>query len=137
MSKTTDILQAAQRKAMSVRPEIGGFPYLAEALRQAGVTRNVWSLPSCQSIYWIQEEVVVQQGRPLVDGLEDVPPYNEDELIKAIRTDQAGGSTFFEFLQATWKAGVIWYEADFEKRTVTYGGAHGETYVESYPEVTV
>ena len=41
----------AQKYAMSIRPKIGGFPYLAEALRLAGITRNIWSLPSCQSLY--------------------------------------------------------------------------------------
>jgi len=33
-------LQAAQKKAMEGRPKVGGFPYLAETLRRAGVTRN-------------------------------------------------------------------------------------------------
>jgi len=44
MSKTIEKLEAAQRKAIAIRPKVGGFPYLVEALRQAGVTRNVWSL---------------------------------------------------------------------------------------------
>ena len=30
---------------MASRPKAGGFPYLAETLRRAGVTRNIWSLP--------------------------------------------------------------------------------------------
>lgn len=32
---------------------VGGFPYLAEILRlrRAGVTRNVWFLPACESLY--------------------------------------------------------------------------------------
>lgn len=137
MSKATETLQAAQKKALSIRPKVGGFPYLAEVLRQAGVKRNVWSLPSCQSIYFTQQGPVVQQGKPLVEGSADIAQFNEEALIKALRTDQAGESTFSEFLQSTWEAGVIWYQADFEKRTVTYGGANGETYVEAYPEVKV
>lgn len=137
MSKATDTLRAAQQKAMSIRPKVGGFPYLAEVLRQAGVKQNVWSLPSCQSIYFMGGSSVVQQGTPLVDGVADIPPFDKAALIKALRTDQAGESTFPEFLKSIWVAGVIWYQADFEKRTVTYGGASGETYVESYPEVKV
>ncbi len=137
MSKVTDALQAAQQKAMAIRPKVGGFPYLAEVLRQAGVKQNVWSLPSCQSIYWMSEGSVVQQGTPLVEGMSDIPQFDKEALIKALRTDQVGESTFPEFLRSTWEAGVIWYQADFEKRTVTYGGANGETYVESYPEVKV
>ena len=51
MSKATENLQAAQQRAMAVRPKVGGFPYLAETLRRAGVTRNLWFLPACQSLY--------------------------------------------------------------------------------------
>ena len=51
MSKAVENLLKAQQFAMSIRPKVGGFPYLAEALRKAGVTRNIWNLPSCQSIY--------------------------------------------------------------------------------------
>jgi uncharacterized protein YbcV (DUF1398 family) len=137
MSKLTDTLQTAQQKAMANRPKVGGFPYLAEVLRQAGVTQNVWSLPSCQSIYFMEGGAVVQQGTPLVTGAADVPRFDKEALITALRTDQAGESTFPEFLKSTWEAGIIWYQADFEKRTVTYGGASGETYVESYPEAKV
>jgi uncharacterized protein YbcV (DUF1398 family) len=51
MSKTIEKLEAAQRKAMVIRPKVGGFPYLAETLRQAGVPRNIWSLPSAESLF--------------------------------------------------------------------------------------
>ncbi len=137
MSKATDTLKAAQQKAMAFRPKVVGFPYLAEVLRQTGVKQNVWSLPSCQSVYFMESGSVIQQGTPLVDGTADIPRFDKEALIKALRTDQAGESTFLEFLKSTWEAGVIWYQADFEKRTVTYGGASSETYVESYPEVKV
>jgi uncharacterized protein YbcV (DUF1398 family) len=137
MSSTIDTLLAAQQQAMAVRPKIGGFPYLAAVLRQAGVRRNRWSLPSCQSVYVMQSGSVVQQGQPLVTGTVDVAPFDEAALVKAIRTDQAGESTFPEFLQAAWQAGVTWYEVDFDARTVTYGGADGESYLEAYPAVVV
>jgi uncharacterized protein YbcV (DUF1398 family) len=137
MSKAIDKLQAAQKHAMANRPKVGGFPYLAETLRQAGVKQNVWSLPSCQSIYDMEEGSVVQQGTPLVNGSTDIPTFNKGALIEALRTDQAGESTFPEFLQASWKAGVIWYQVDFVKRTVTYGGSKGELYVEEYPSLSL
>ena len=63
--------------------------------------------------------------------------YNEAALIAALRTDQAGNSSFPEFLQATWLAGVISYGVDFEARTCTYFGASDEKYVESYPAVSI
>lgn len=137
MSKIIDKLQAAQKQAMANRPKVGGFPYLAEILRQAGVKQNIWSLPSCQSIYHMEEGSVVQQGTPLVVGMQDIPSFNKDALIKALHVDRSGESTFPEFLMAAWNAGVIWYQVDFEKRTVTYGGSKGEIYVEEYPTVSV
>ncbi len=50
MSKAIENLKAAQQRAMAGRPKVGGFPYLAETLRSAVVTRNRWALPSCQSV---------------------------------------------------------------------------------------
>lgn len=39
MSKSVENLLKAQQLAMSIRPKVGGFPYLAEALRRAGITK--------------------------------------------------------------------------------------------------
>lgn len=135
MSKAIENLQAAQQRAVAIRPKVGGFPYLAEALRQAGVTRNLWSLPSCQSIFLTNDGPVVMQGAPLVSGTADVPAFDREALIKALRTDQAGESTFPEFLAASWQAGVVRYDVDFAAHTVAYYGCNGEQYVESYPSV--
>jgi uncharacterized protein YbcV (DUF1398 family) len=137
MSKAIENLIQAQKFAMSIRPKVGGFPYLAEALRQFGITRNVWQLPSCQSVYLTKYGAVVTQGSPLLNGTNDIPLFNQEKLILALRTDQAGKSTFPEFLKNTWEAGVISYDADFEKRKVTYFGVLGESYVEEYAFVEV
>lgn len=136
MSKAIDNLMEAMKFAQANRPRVGGFPYLAEVLRKAGVARNVWSLPSCQSLYLTQEGPVVMQGAPLVNGAVDVPRFDEEALIKALRVDQAGESTFPEFLNATWLAGVVRYDVDLEARTVAYKGCNGEEYIEAYPAVT-
>ncbi len=77
------------------------------------------------------------QGQPLISGMADVPAFNEEALIRALRTDQNGESTFPEFLAATWRAGVVRYDVDFDARTVTYYGCNGEEYVEAYPAVNV
>ena len=137
MSKAIENLQAAQKRAVAIRPKVGGFPYLAEALRQAGVTRNLWSLPSCQSIFLTDDGPVVIQGSPLVSGTTDVPSFEREALIKALRADQAGESTFPEFLAASWRAGVVRYDVDFAARTVAYYGCNGEQYLESYPAVAL
>lgn len=133
MSKAIETLQAAQKRAMAGRPKVGGFPYLAETLRRAGVKRNLWCLPSCQSTYLTNEGPVVTQGAPLISGTADIPTFDREALIKALRTDQAGESTFPEFLLASWRAGVVRYDVDFDARTVTYYGCNDEEYVEAYP----
>lgn len=135
MSKAIENLHMAQARALAMRPKVGGFPYLAEALRQAGVTRNLWFLPACQSLYMTEDGPAVTIGDPLLTGTADVPPFDQDALIRALRTDQAGHSTFLEFLGASWRAGVVRYDVDFAARTVAYYGCNGEAYIESYPAV--
>jgi uncharacterized protein YbcV (DUF1398 family) len=137
MSKATETLQAAQQRALAGRPKIGGFPYLAETLRRAGVTRNLWYLPACQSLYITEHGSVVTLGTPLSSGTVDVPPFNRDALIAALRRDQAGKSPFPEFLAASWSAGVVRYDVDLVARKVAYYGCNGEEYVEDYPAVEV
>jgi uncharacterized protein YbcV (DUF1398 family) len=137
MSKAIDNLTRAMERAAAIRPKVGGFPYLAESLRQAGVALNVWSLPACQSLFLTEQGPVVMQGAPLVSGSVDVPTFDQEALITALRIDQAGKSTFAEFLEATWRAGVVRYEVDFAARSVAYLGCNGETYVEAYPAVEI
>lgn len=131
-SKAIENLEAALKRAMATRPKVGGFPYLAETLRRAGVTRNIWFLPACESLYLTHDGPVVSQGQPLASGTIDVPLFNREALIAALRIDQAGESTFNEFLAASWRAGVVRYEVDFAERTVGYYGCNGEVYVEAY-----
>ncbi len=137
MSKAMENLQAAQQRALALRPKVGGFPYLAETLRRAGVTRNLWFLPACESLYMTGAGPVVMQGAPLLNGAADVPPFDERALIAALRKDQAGDSTFPEFLSSAWRAGVLRYDVEFGERTVTYYGSNGEAYAERYPAVEI
>src|ERR1700677_4505322 len=104
MSEAIERLQAAQQRAVAGRPKVGGFPYLAETLRRAGVTRNLWSLPACESLFLTELGPVVLQSPPLVSGMIDVPPFDRQALITALRADQAGKTTFPEFLAASWRA---------------------------------
>ncbi|HEY3940215.1 MAG TPA: DUF1398 family protein [Bryobacteraceae bacterium] len=67
----------------------------------------------------------------------DVPLFDRDSLIAALRIDQAGKSTFPEFLEASWRAGVVRYDVDFAARTVAYFGCNGEEYSEAYPAVEI
>lgn len=137
MSQSVNKLIEAQKHAMSIRPKVGGFPVLAEVLRQAGVQMNRWTLPSCQSLFFMKDAVVVQQGTPLVSSVHEVPKFDRKLLIASIRADQEGRSTFLEFLEAAWKAGVIGYDVDFIGRKVVYYGALGDSYLEEYAAVEV
>ena len=137
MSKAMENLQAAMQRGIAGRPKVGGFPYLAETLRRAGVKQNFWYLPACESLYVTELGPVVQLGTPLVAGMADVPKFNREALIAALRTDQAGQGTFPEFLSASWRAGVVRYDVDFAARTCAYYGAAGEAYVENYSAVEV
>ena len=67
MSKAIETLQAAQKRRHGGRPG-RKLSYLAETLRRAGVKRNLWYLPSCQSVYLTDEGPVVTVGAPLVSG---------------------------------------------------------------------
>jgi uncharacterized protein YbcV (DUF1398 family) len=137
MTTAIENLQSAQACAMSVRPEAGGFPVLAKVLHEAGVHRNEWLLPAAQSLYVTDLGPVVEQGTPVAVGSLDVPPFDREALIRALRADQAGKSTFPEFLEAAWRAGVLRYVADFDAREVTYHGWNGDSYVESYPDAAI
>ena len=135
MSEAIEKLEKALERAMANRPKVGGFPYLAESLRAAGVNRNLWFLPACQCPYLTDAGPVATQGTPLISGTVDVPPFDQKALIAALRIDQAGKSTFREFLHAAWRAGVVRYDVDFLARTVAYYGCNGDEYVEAYPAV--
>ena len=137
MSRAIDNLQSALQRAFAIRPKVGGFPYLAETLRRAGVRHNIWVLPACESLYLTESGPVVMQQAPLITGAEDVPPFDQEALITALRTDQAGESTFPEFLSASWHAGVVRYEVNFSERVVTYYGCNGEAYAEHYPAIEI
>jgi uncharacterized protein YbcV (DUF1398 family) len=141
MSPTTvrpiDNLKSAQQRAMAIRPKVKGFPVLAETLRQAGVRKNIWHLPAAQSLFLTDLGPVISQETPLVSGLVDVPEFDRESVVRAIRADQAGESTFPEFLQAIWCAGVVRYEVDFDARSVTYFGCNEDSYIEAYPEVRI
>ncbi|MGH6678111.1 MAG: DUF1398 domain-containing protein [Bradyrhizobium sp.] len=137
MSAATDNLKAAFQRAAAIRPKVGGFPYLAETLRRAGVTRNFWFLPACEALFLTNLGPVAMQETPLVTGMVDVPPFDRAAFIAALRADQAGQTTFPEFLAGSWRAGVVRYDVDFAARTVAYYGANGEEYAEAYPAVDV
>ncbi|MGW5104555.1 DUF1398 family protein [Streptomyces sp. NPDC004100] len=130
-------LKAALERGASVRPQVGGFPHLAEALRQAGTTRCTMTVPSGAMLYLTDAGPVAVQGEPLITGMTDVPPFDRAALLAALRADQAGETSFPEFVRGCWEAGVVRYDVDLTARTCVYQGAGGETYTETYPAVAL
>ncbi len=130
-------LQHALRSGAANRPVEQGFPYFAETLRRAGVRRNEWQLPAMQAVYSTARGAVVHQAQPLVAGFAELRPFDADLLTEALRADQAGRTTFLEFATAAWNAGVVRYVVDLEARTCVYYGPGGESYTETYPEVSL
>ena len=106
MSTITATVQNAQRRAAEIRPKVGGFPVLAEVLRQAGIHRNEWTLPAAQTLYLTDAGAVVEPATPLISAMSEVPAFDRDAVIDALRADQAGHTTFPQFLTALWTAGV-------------------------------
>ncbi|MEU5794785.1 DUF1398 family protein [Streptomyces sp. NPDC047813] len=137
---TTDAisrLQAAMERGAAARPKAGGFPYLAESLRQAGVTHCRMAVPANAFLYLTEHGDVVVQGEPLVTGFALAPRFDEAALVAALRADQAGETTFPAFVRACWDAGIAWYDVDTAARTCTYYGSDGDSSTEDYPFVTL
>ncbi len=130
-----DTITAAQVRGAELRPKVGGFPYLAESLRLAGVTRIDVTVPSWTTVLTTAEGSVVQQGTPMTSGATQVPPFDQDAFLVGLRSDQEGRITFPEWMEATWRAGVLWYEVDLDARACTYRSPAGDEYVEHYPAV--
>jgi uncharacterized protein YbcV (DUF1398 family) len=135
MSSPVETIVEAQSRAARIRPRVGGFPHLAEVLRQAGVERIHCNVPAMSTVNVTAGGDVVQQGTPQVSGTVAIAPFDEGALITALRTDQAGASTYPEFMAAVWRVGVVTYDIDLAGRTCTYRSAAGAQYVEQYPAV--
>lgn len=126
---------AAQQRGFAARPKIGGFPYLAEAMRQGGILRHEFIVPTATSLYTTTGgSAVIPSGQPVVTEPSDVPAWDQSALVRAIDADKQGGE-FPAFVAACWQAGVVRWIIDTTERTCTYVGAAGDQYVENYPAV--
>jgi uncharacterized protein YbcV (DUF1398 family) len=77
------------------------------------------------------------QGAPVALGMQDVPAFDSDVFVAALRSEQAGETTYLEFAAAAWRAGVVRYEVDLSERTCTYYGIRGEEFTEHYAGVSL
>jgi uncharacterized protein YbcV (DUF1398 family) len=133
------VVIAARERGARLRPAVGGFPVLAESLRQAGIDAVHCDVASMTTLYRTGRDAVVDQQAPLVNGPARVADFDRDAVIAAIRRDQRGESTSPEFMVDIWRAGVITYDIDLAARTCTYLGVDPTTdvYVEDYPAITI
>ena len=137
---TTPVITAVERAlalASTNRPALHGFPYYAETLRRAGVHSTEWVLPAMQSVYVADAGAVVHQQVAVTRGPAEVPPFDADALVAALRADQRGESTFAEFAAAAFAAGVLRWVVDLDSRLCTYFGYGGEFFEERYPTVSL
>lgn len=134
MPTIIEAIDAAARGA-AARAKIGGFPYVAESLRAAGVTKYLFDVPSTTVIDVTDDGAVLRPGQLIRTEQTVVHSFDSDRLVAAIRIDQRGESTFPAFVEQTFLAGVVRYEVDTAARTCTYIGGNGESYVEEYPAV--
>jgi uncharacterized protein YbcV (DUF1398 family) len=129
-------LVEAQALAAAVRPRVGGFPYLAEALRQAGIERHRYVVPAGLGVFSSGVGTAVQQSIPIVSGVESTARWDVSALVAALRADQAGRTSFPRFAEACWEAGVLEFEVDLIARTCTYRGSGADdVLVEHYSAV--
>ncbi|HDC4393610.1 TPA: DUF1398 family protein [Enterobacter cloacae] len=135
MSETINHVMAVLQSAGQLPAREAHFPHFAKLLYQAGIRSNTWTLPACQAVYVTDTGSVILMGEPLINAPEEVPVFCAARLMAAIRDDQAGNTTFREFLKRIWQAGVVSYRVDLVSQTVTYYGLHGDEWEESYPDV--
>ena len=132
------VVADARARGMRLRPHHGGFPYLAESLRQANIVTVHCEVASMTSIYRTPSGAVIDQQEPLLRDLGLIAAFDEEAVVAAIRRDQRGESTYGEFMVAIWRAGVVSYDVDLDARTCTYDGiAPTDVYVEHYPAVVL
>lgn len=136
-SHLVESIRVALERGARIRPAVGGFPYLAETLRRAGVERIHCCVPAMATTYVTARGAAIMPGSPLVHDAVALARFDRDALVAALRADQAGHTTYPEFAAAAWRAGVLAYEVDLAARTCTYRSAQGETYVESYAAVEI
>jgi uncharacterized protein YbcV (DUF1398 family) len=131
-----ELVAAAQARGFAARPKIEGFPYLAEAMREAGVLRLEFIVPTGTSLFTTTAGCAVIPATPVVTEPSDLPAWDEPALLAAIEADKHGGE-FPAFVAACWQAGVIRWIIDTSARTCTYHGADGDEYAEHYRVVTL
>ena len=140
-----ETLKSAFARGEAVRPLAGGFPYLCAALRQAGVSSYTVDFPSTSKAFRMvcdgREITLVVPGETIAAGPQVVPAWNEAELLRVIKADQAhhAPGDLPKLMASLWAAGTLRYEVVIGADEVTcrYSGGAGEQYVEKFAPVSI
>lgn len=102
------------------------YPELAAKLIESGILSYTVEVAAGLMLYRLAD------GKTIFHDSDASPKaitaqFNTEQVIKAIRDNQQGRSTFPEFMEAIAVAGVRFYEATLngDKRRVTYMGSGG------------
>lgn len=109
------------------------YPQLAQRLIAAGVHSYTVDVATAIIVYRTASgENAIHQNtnKPRIVA----ETFNKEQVIQVIRINQAGNSTYAEFMEGIANAGVRFYEAMFfgDNKRVTYIGI-GDSYEEKIP----
>lgn len=109
------------------------FPDAVVQLTEAGVVRYVVDLVRFERTLYGSDDETLQDDIALDPMLEVAPHFSEAGVKTALKTVQAGKSSYPEFLQQIMEAGVACYSVYINGRKVIYTGRDGDELVEPFP----
>lgn len=84
-------IDVANAHAMAVRPPVGGFPYLAEAMRAAGVEKYLFDVPTMTALYLTDQGDLIRPGRTYMDA-SPLPATDRSDGITVLHSPRRGGA---------------------------------------------
>src|SRR5262245_22840993 len=109
------------------------FPRTFEALKAAGVASYRFDVPSCETLFRDPQGSAVAEGIASAPRVEVAPALDPAAVAAAIRRHITEQTPFLDFRGEAARAGVLFWEVDMSRRTVTYCGEDGGQHVEEVP----
>lgn len=122
---------AAECTMLSDQEKIS-FPEVVMKLSKEGFDAYQANLLIPNKVYYHGNEVcevpLHLKGKPAAVG-----QFNEEKVVKALRSIQSQQIGYQEFLRQIMEGGVIFYLVFIKGRKAVYFGRNGEQYVENFP----
>ncbi len=109
------------------------FPDAVARFTDAGVTRYVVDLIRFERTLYGSDDETLQDEIALDPMQEVAPRFSESGVKAALKTVQAGKSSYPEFLKQIMEAGVACYSVYINGRKAIYTGRDGDELVEPFP----